>query len=491
MMMVAGLLIPAFLARPLSPGGDNVRNVGAAALVLGAVFFAIAMMGVYTQAFILFINLPFGLALGFMAALFWAAWQFKQTHETAEIQRQFPSTLVFLGVFFFFIILTEQMYLYWSCRHEYSDYVGDWRSNAIRCVLISWAVYGLLLLAAGIRFKKTYIQSLAFFVTSLSAVGLLFLLPLHRTADFQLAYNPPFITWAIVAAAILTGHGLLRFMRQPDAKDAGWITQFYYTAGLILLALGAGLEWAEHCHWHLQPANLAQMHLHLGLILLLAVTVQGFLARPLSPAGSLITAVGILTALGGAVYAAYAMLEVYYTPFTLFANGPFAFAALFAMGMLMAAWRIRHTAPSGQEARLLPAAMIFSALVLIWILFSEQVYLFWYCKNTYGPVPVANWRFSAQMYMSVTWAVYAAVLMMIGFAARNAGIRWLSLSIFAVLLGKIFIIDTATLRPEYRIAAFITTGVILVGVSFLYQLLKNKGFFEALEKSTKNAIDEK
>jgi uncharacterized membrane protein len=491
MMMVAVLLIPAFLARPLSPVGDIVRNVGAAAAVFGAVFFAIAMMGVYTQAFTLFINLPFGLALGFMAALFWAAWQFKQTHETSEIQRQLSSTLVFLGVFFFFIVLTEQMYLYWSCRHECTDYVGDWRSNAIRCVLITWAVYGLLLLAVGIRFKKTCILSLAFFVTSLSAAGLFFLLPLHRNADFQLAYNPPFITWAVVAAAILTGHGLLCFMRQPDVKDAGWITQFYYTAGLILLALGAGLEWAEHCRWHLQPANAAQLHLHLGLILLLAVTVQGFLARPMSPTGSLVTAAGVLTALGGGVYTAYAMLEVYYTPFALFANGPFAFATLFVIGMLMGAWMMRRTAPSGQEGRLLPAAIIFSALVLTWILLSEQVYLFWYCKNTYGPAPIANWKFSAQMYMSVTWAVYAAVLMIIGFAVRTAGIRWLSLAIFAVLLGKIFIIDSATLRPDYRIGAFITTGVILVGVSFLYQLLKNKGFFEAHEKSKKAAIDDK
>jgi uncharacterized membrane protein len=185
------------------------------------------------------------------------------------------------------------------------------------------------------------------------------------------------------------------------------------------------------------------------------------------------------------------MLEVYYTPFALFANGPFAFATLFVIGMLMGAWMMRRTAPSGQEGRLLPAAIIFSALVLTWILLSEQVYLFWYCKNTYGPAPIANWKFSAQMYMSVTWAVYAAVLMIIGFAVRTAGIRWLSLAIFAVLLGKIFIIDTATLRPEYRIGAFITTGVILVGVSFLYQLLKNKGFFEAHEKSKKAAIDDK
>ena len=50
--------------------------------------------------------------------------------------------------------------------------------------------------------------------------------------------------------------------------------------------------------------------------------------------------------------------------------------------------------------------------------------------------------------------------------------------------GKIFVIDTATLRTEYRIAAFLTTGLVLVGVSFLYQFLKKKGFFDIIENKT-------
>ena len=79
--------------------------------------------------------------------------------------------------------------------------------------------------------------------------------------------------------------------------------------------------------------------------------------------------------------------------------------------------------------------------------------------------------------MSVSWAVYAAALLVIGFVFRKAGIRYLSLAIFAVLLGKINL-DMWTLGTEYRIATFLTTGLILVGVSFLYQFLKKKGFFE-------------
>lgn len=481
MMMLAILLVPALLARPLRPRGELVQTAGIISAIFGAVFFAIAMMGVYHQAFRLFVNAPFALAMVFLAVLFWAAWQFKRS-EKYEFQSQLPSAFLFLGLLFFFVVLTEQIYLYWSCQYEYASFEGDWKSAVLRYCLVAWAFYGLLLLAAGLRFEKTFIQAFAVFVTGVSTVGLFFLLPLHEDSEFKLVYNPPFITWAIVTVAILAGHGIWRFMRQAENKDLQWIVQFYYTAGLILLALGIGFEWAQHCRWHLEPADLAHSHLHLGLVLLTAFTVLGLLARPLAPAGNLVLTAGVLTALGGAVYTASAMTEVYYTAFTLFFNWPFAIAMFHAIGILLSAWFVRRFAQSPQSACPLAMAMVLSVLVLVWILLSEQVYSYWYCKSAYGPAEIANWSYRAQMYMSVSWAVYAAILMVIGFAARTAGIRWLSLAVFAVLLGKIFILDTATLRTEYRIAAFITTGLILVGVSFLYQLLKNKGFFDAFEK---------
>ena len=80
--------------------------------------------------------------------------------------------------------------------------------------------------------------------------------------------------------------------------------------------------------------------------------------------------------------------------------------------------------------------------------------------------------------MSVAWAIYAAVLVIGGFVFRARSVRYLSLLIFAVLLAKIFLKDTVTLRIEYRIGAFLTTGIILVGISFLYKFLKKKGFFD-------------
>jgi uncharacterized membrane protein len=78
------------------------------------------------------------------------------------------------------------------------------------------------------------------------------------------------------------------------------------------------------------------------------------------------------------------------------------------------------------------------------------------------------------------WAVYAAVLMVIGFWQRIRTLRYLAIALFALLLVKIFVLDTRAIENVYRIAAFLATGVTLVAVSYLYQFLRKKGFFDSL-----------
>ena len=84
------------------------------------------------------------------------------------------------------------------------------------------------------------------------------------------------------------------------------------------------------------------------------------------------------------------------------------------------------------------------------------------------------------MYISVLWAVYASVLMVVGFWRRVRPLRYTALGIFVLLLAKIFLIDTRELDTAYRIAGFLVTGLALVGVSYLYQYLKKTGFFDTM-----------
>ena len=70
--------------------------------------------------------------------------------------------------------------------------------------------------------------------------------------------------------------------------------------------------------------------------------------------------------------------------------------------------------------------------------------------------------------------------MAVGFWRKSKLLRYIALGLFALLLVKVFIWDTKNVKNVYRIAAFLATGVTLVGVSYLYQFLRKKGFFEAM-----------
>ena len=102
-----------------------------------------------------------------------------------------------------------------------------------------------------------------------------------------------------------------------------------------------------------------------------------------------------------------------------------------------------------------------------------------------------NWQLPAHMYISVSWSLYASVLMVIGLRWRNRPVRHLGLCIFVLLLTKIFLVDTQMLDVTYRIAGFLATGLALVGVSYLYQYLKKMGFFDAVRPNHDTAAQDR
>jgi uncharacterized membrane protein len=71
-------------------------------------------------------------------------------------------------------------------------------------------------------------------------------------------------------------------------------------------------------------------------------------------------------------------------------------------------------------------------------------------------------------------------LMIVGFATRSGPLRYIAIALLAILLGKVFLIDTQQVESGYRIVAFLATGVTMVGISYIYQFLKKKGFFDKL-----------
>jgi uncharacterized membrane protein len=76
--------------------------------------------------------------------------------------------------------------------------------------------------------------------------------------------------------------------------------------------------------------------------------------------------------------------------------------------------------------------------------------------------------------ISVLWTVFSVVLMMLGFKENSSLLRKISLGLFAVTLGKVFLFDMENIRTPYRIISFIILGLVLVGTSYLYYKFKDK-----------------
>ena len=71
--------------------------------------------------------------------------------------------------------------------------------------------------------------------------------------------------------------------------------------------------------------------------------------------------------------------------------------------------------------------------------------------------------------VSVAWAVYALALLALGMRRKQSGLRWASLVLLVIVIGKLFLFDLSELQGLYRVASFLGLAVSLLLVSFGYQ----------------------
>jgi uncharacterized membrane protein len=76
---------------------------------------------------------------------------------------------------------------------------------------------------------------------------------------------------------------------------------------------------------------------------------------------------------------------------------------------------------------------------------------------------------TTQVGLSVLWAIYAAAALSWGFVRSRASVRYAALALLGVTVLKVFLVDLAAVRTVYRVLSFLVLGVVLLGVSLLYQ----------------------
>ncbi|MGH2270230.1 DUF2339 domain-containing protein [Anaerohalosphaeraceae bacterium U12dextr] len=359
------------------------------------------------------------------------------------------------------------------CDKTFSDaQASELFTKGLLCIVV---FFSIVLTLGGLIYQSTLICGAGLIVLAASVAGLLAIF--GHAGDYRPILNAHFGTWLCVGLGAAIQHLLYRYWKTPDpdryALQSQWL---YIIAASVLLGTGV-LEW--HRYWSHQEITdlLLDTRTLQAFLLAAAVFIIAVVSRPVCPAGLICRSAAVLVAVVGVIAAIANLDTLYYTPFRFVWNGSFAVQAAVVAALFIAAiqfrkhHRIEGLAPTWYQCFGL------AGVVTLWAILSEQVFVYWYCLDQYGP-GLLNWKFKAHMSLSLLWAAYGAVLLMVGFNRRIALLRFMALGLFGILLAKIFLLDMSEVKSIYRITAFFATGLTLVGVSYFYQYLRKQGFFD-------------
>jgi uncharacterized membrane protein len=76
--------------------------------------------------------------------------------------------------------------------------------------------------------------------------------------------------------------------------------------------------------------------------------------------------------------------------------------------------------------------------------------------------------------VSVVWALFSMVLMVLGFRNNNSTTRKIALGLIFLTLFKVFLFDISNISTPYRILSFVFLGLILILISYLYNQAREK-----------------
>ena len=114
----------------------------------------------------------------------------------------------------------------------------------------------------------------------------------------------------------------------------------------------------------------------------------------------------------------------------------------------------------------LPALLALANLATLWLLSAEI--LASADSDLFNLSREASENVSS-LGLSLLWAAYAAVLIVLGVVRRWRWLRVSGLALLAVPVVKLFAYDSSTLEQEYRVIAFIALGLLLLAGGLLYQ----------------------
>jgi uncharacterized membrane protein len=405
----------------------------------------------HTEAFSFVLNKAFGTWCFVAALVFVCHLLYRRACESAEDPYGVVAQILYgAAVILSFAAATME----WYCHCKYNLAKADELHYISRGQMIIFAMAILICSMRPLCPRGELANSLSIIVMAGGAVFGGFALTKLHTAGFIVFANLDFAPILIFIAAMVACHIRYRFAAGPEQDLAGVMSQVVYGVLGLLLSAAIAAEWYWHCVHNLHTPGFSEVLIR-GLVIIVSAAILLFVVRPVSPRGSVSKVLAAILAGAGVVFTVIAFPQARNKAYVIFANINFTTALLFVAALFASAWLLNRISQEHRYNRNLAIAFALSAVFVLWVLLNEEIYLYWCCRNRFYR-PLDNWQFLAQMY-----------------------IRYMALGLFALLLAKVFVWDTRRIESVYRIAAFLAAGVTLVTMSYLYQFLKKKGFFEA------------
>jgi uncharacterized membrane protein len=319
-------------------------------------------------------------------------------------------------------------------------------------------------------------------VASLILAGLMFISLFIDWADIYLSgdkvipvvINKGFITSVAVAAALFIYHRLVYL--QANSFYLGNITNIlvrncFITASIAILYLAGLLE------VYFQFSSRFELPLHIIYLLLYTLLFAIVLLRIYSQSAQLLLIRFSFTVFCLVLYFLYCSNTIelsFILSKATSQTGYFAGHWIAALLLLLLLYELVQFYRQHRSSWIVYQSH-FSWLMsgLIIAVFSIEAYhiLVW---TNYGYDD--NWFYAENLYykagLTILWSVCSFIMMWLGMKYRIRILRIISLTLFTVILIKLFAYDIRNIPPGGKIAAFILLGVLLLVVSFMYQRLK-------------------
>lgn len=337
---------------------------------------------------------------------------------------------------------------------------------------IFWAIEGVLLMLVGTRFKMKLLIDASLIVNLITAAGLV----KNWVFDYQLSsimeipiFNSTFITGIIVVTSFVICLFVTSKIKEAELKENQHRIALLTGVFSYLVLLLEFLNQISNIQTYAGQIN-AIFGFHFILIILAQITGHVLKSNSLKKTMAIISGFGIcLYLLLGQANNIAILQEIqngslpewfFYTHYLILAG------AVSITGIMM--YQLKDLNVSSTFKRFINGFIAVAALLVLTIEL-DQIGGF-LNMGTYALKDIyAHTR--AEGY-TVLWSLYSFGLMYIGMKKKRKSLRVIALLTFTLAIAKLFTFDIQNISEAGKIIAFISLGILLLIVSFMYQKLK-------------------